>query len=388
MRPSQILLAATFPVLVLFGLHYYLWARLVRDTGTPKPWRLIAAIALGLLGAALVGTVALMRNAPRAILSPLAWVGYLWLGWVLFGVSLLLAVDVLRTVAGRAVLPRGADPERRLFLAQLGAGVAVTGALGLSTAAAFGATATAIDVRRVRIALARLNPALAGFRIVQLSDLHVGPTIGRAYVEEVVRQVNALKPDLVAITGDLTDGSVAHLGDLVTPLRDLEAKHGVFFTTGNHEYYWVDPVEWFVFLETLGIRSLRNERVPIGGIEGFDLAGIDDLTARRHGHGHGADLGKALAGREPGRAVVLMAHHPRQVRDAQRLGVDLQLSGHMHGGQIFPFSLLVRLREPYIAGLYSVGGTQLYVSRGTGYWGPPMRLGAPAEITEIELAAV
>jgi predicted MPP superfamily phosphohydrolase len=376
----------TLPVLVLCGLHYYLWARLVRDTGARQPWRLVVAIAFGVLGATLICTFALMRNAPPAFLSPLAWVAYLWLGLIFFGVSLLLALDLLRTVARLAAPEQSMDPERRLFLAQLGAGIAVTGALGVSVAAARGATAGAIEVKRVRIGLAKLNAALAGYRIVQLSDLHVGPTIGRTFVEEVVRRVNALKPDLVAITGDLIDGTVAHLGEMVAPLGNLQARDGVYFTTGNHEYYWADPEEWFAFLESLGIRVLRNERVPIGGSQGFDLAGVDDVTARRYGYGHGADLRKALQDREPDRAVVLMAHHPRQVREAQRLGVDLQLSGHLHGGQVFPFSLLVQLREPYIAGLYSVGATQLYVSRGTGYWGPPMRLGAPAEITELELA--
>jgi len=381
-------LAGAFPTLVFFGLHYYLWARLVRDTGAGKSWRVVAGIVLGLLGATLISAFAMMRSAPRDLLSPFAWVGYLWLGLLFFSVSLLIAVDLIRTVAGREVLPKADAPERRIFLAQLGDGIAVTGTVGLASAAAHGATAGAIEVKRVKVPLAKLNPAMAGFRIVQLSDLHVGPTIGDTFVEEVVRQVNALNPDLIAITGDLTDGSVAHLGDMVAPLKDLRAKHGVYFTTGNHEYYWVNPDQWFTFLNTLGVRVLRNERVPIGGDAGYDLAGIDDISARRHGPGHGADLGKALAGRDPDRAVVLMAHHPRQVRDAQRLGVNLQISGHLHGGQIFPFSLLVRLREPYIAGLYSVGATQLYVSRGTGYWGPPMRLGAPAEITEIELASV
>jgi predicted MPP superfamily phosphohydrolase len=213
----------------------------------------------------------------------------------------------------------------------------------------------------------------------------VGPTIGRSYVEDIVERVNALEPDLIAVTGDLVDGSLEQLGPLVEPIARLRAKDGVFFVTGNHEYYVPGLEQWLSFLREKGLRVLRNERVPIRGERGFDLAGIDDLSAKAHGHGHGADLPRALQGREPDRAVILLAHQPRQVKDAVALGVDLQLSGHTHGGQLFPFTFLVHLFEPYLAGLFTLGATQLYVSRGTGYWGPPMRLGAPAEVTHIEL---
>src|SRR5690606_38881361 len=230
-----------------------------------------------------------------------------------------------------------------------------------------------------------LPSELAGLTIAQLTDIHVGPTIGRAFIEDLVRRTNALEPDVIAITGDLVDGSVAELGEAVRPLGELRARHGVFFVTGNHEYY-SGADEWIAFLESIGIRVLRNERVTIEH-EGaaIDIAGVDDWEAKQFGNGHGRDLRKALEGRAPERKVVLLAHQPKQIDEAAELGVDLQLSGHTHGGQIVPFNFLVRLQQPYVAGLHDHGPTKLYVSPGTGYWGPPMRLGVAAEITRIEL---
>jgi predicted MPP superfamily phosphohydrolase len=192
---------------------------------------------------------------------------------------------------------------------------------------------------------------------------------------------------MVVITGDLVDGSVAELEPHVEPLKRLRAKDGVYFVTGNHEYY-SGANAWIAHLESLGIRVLRNERVPIRGEHGFDLAGVDDWTAHQFGGEHGMNLEKALSGRDPDRAVVLLAHQPKAIVEAGARGVDLQLSGHTHGGQLFPFNFLVGLQQPYVAGLHDHGATKIYVSRGTGYWGPPMRVGAPAEITRIELASV
>jgi len=235
------------------------------------------------------------------------------------------------------------------------------------------------------VPIPRLPAAFQGFRIVQLSDMHVGPLLRRAFVEEVVAATNALEPDLVAVTGDLVDGSVEELRDALAPMSGLRAPHGVVFSTGNHEYYMgVGP--WLDHLRGLGMRVLRNERVEVSrGDAAIDVAGIDDASARRFGGGHGADLDAALRGRDPGRPVVLLAHQPKQVADARRLGVDLQLSGHTHDGQLFPFRWLVRLSFPRLAGLYRVGDSLLYVSRGTGTWGPPLRFLAPPEVTLFTL---
>jgi predicted MPP superfamily phosphohydrolase len=228
---------------------------------------------------------------------------------------------------------------------------------------------------------------MSGLRLVQLTDLHIGPILGRDWLASIVASVNALDPDVVVITGDLVDGSVETLREQVAPLADLRAKRGVYFVTGNHEYYsGVD--EWIAELTRLGVRVLRNERVAIGdGDEAFDLAGVDDWSAGRFGAGHGPSLERALAGRDSSRELVLLAHQPKQIIEAAARGVGLQISGHTHGGQIFPWNFLVRLDQPYVDGLALHNDTYIYVSRGTGYWGPPMRVGAPPEITLLELVS-
>jgi predicted MPP superfamily phosphohydrolase len=241
------------------------------------------------------------------------------------------------------------------------------------------------QVVEVPIALARLPAALAGFSIVQISDVHVGPTVGARFVRDVVERVNALEPDLVAITGDLVDGRAGVHGPGIEPLAELRSRHGTYYVTGNHEYYWgVD--DWLPRFRDIGLNVLRNQRVAIErGGAALDLAGIDDHESRRW-RGHGPALERALDGRDASRPVVLLAHQPRQVHTARRHRVDLQLSGHTHGGQIWPWHGAVRLQQGgLIAGHYRFGDTQLYVSRGTGYWGPPIRIGAPAEISRITL---
>jgi hypothetical protein len=216
----------------------------------------------------------------------------------------------------------------------------------------------------------------------------VGRTIGEDEVRRVVAATNRLRPDVVAITGDLVDGSVGMLERSVAPLAALQARYGVFFVTGNHEYY-SGAAAWVEHLRRLGIRVLRNERVEIGDRgASIDLAGIDDWRSAGMVPGHGPDLAAAIAGRDPDRSLVLLAHQPRGVEAAAQAGVELQVSGHTHGGQIFPFTLATALVYPYLHGLYQVAdgnGSQIFVSRGTGFWGPPMRLGSPPEIAHIVL---
>ena len=219
---------------------------------------------------------------------------------------------------------------------------------------------------------------------VQLTDIHVGPMIGNGFIRGLVDRTNALEPDIIAITGDLVDGSVADLAPHVAPLAELRARHGVYFCTGNHEYY-SGADEWVAHLRSLGITVLENERVTIDHEgEPLAIAGVRDWTSGQFGEGH--DMAAALADKDPEVPALLLAHQPLHVDEAATHGVKLQLSGHTHGGQIFPFNYLVRLQQPYIAGLHDHQGTKLYVSSGTGYWGPPMRLAIPAEITHLELA--
>jgi uncharacterized protein len=278
-------------------------------------------------------------------------------------------------------------PSRRLLLAR---GLAVTaGAVALGTAGTGAYLANSAPVvRRVPITLAGLDPALEGLRIVTFSDGHLSALYGGRRFERLVETVNAQRPDVVAIVGDLVDGELGELREEVAPLADLVSEQGVYFVTGNHEYF-VDTTAWLRHLPTLGVQVLRNERVPIvrGGAS-VDLAGIDDRTAISSGvPGHGADLDAALDGRDDAVPLVLMAHQPVQVEQAAAAGVGLQLSGHTHGGQLWPFDYAVRLDQPAVQGLSRVGDTQLYVTTGAGFWGPPMRIGARPEVAVVELRA-
>jgi len=368
--------------------HYYVWSRLVRDPGLPTTATRALTYALIFLFVAIPASLFLRRSALGGPVPVLVWLAMTWLGLLLF---LTLAIGVADLARGLWQVSRAWTdagpllPERRQAVARLLAGGAalVAGTLGLwSLRAGLGR----VMVKRVEVPLARLPPALSGTRIVQLTDVHVGPTIHRSFIETIVQQCNALAPDVLVITGDLVDGSVEELREHVAPLANLRAKYGVYFVTGNHEYY-SGASDWCSELERLGLRVLRNERVSIGSEHAsFDLAGVDDHSAK--GDGHGEDLPKALKGRDHSRELVLLAHQPRTIFEAKEHGVGLQLSGHTHGGQLWPWTYLVRLQQPVVAGLARFGKSLVYVSRGTGYWGPPMRLGAPSEIAELTLRSV
>ena len=383
---TQLLLFLVVMVTVVGGIHYYLHARLVRATALETVQRLGFWIAVGsavLLPAGMFAS----RLLPRSFGSAVALGTYTWMGLLILALFLTLATEVVRGGATvlelTKVLPE--DPERRTFLARI-----LSGGVGLAALALGGfglaSVRAPVQVKPVKIGLKRFPGALDGFRVVQLTDVHVGPTIDGEWLRGVVARVNALEPDVIAITGDLVDGSVEELREHVAPLAELRAKHGVYFVTGNHEYYsGVDA--WIEELTRLGVRVLRNERVSIGDERGsFDLAGVDDYRAKGFGRGHGADFDKALGGRDPEREVVLLAHQPKHAFEAEKHGVGLQLSGHTHGGQIFPWGFFVRLDQTFVAGLDRLGETLVYTSCGTGYWGPPMRVGAPAEITLLELS--
>jgi uncharacterized protein len=376
---------------IVGGIHYYLWLRMVRDTGLTGPARLWATVALVVLSLSLPVVAVVGRLVQHPAVKPFVWGAYVWMGLMFLLFVSFVSVDVLRLLVfgGRKVLASEglpADPERRAALMRLlGGGVTMVSVV--SAAVGFWQARATPAVKKVGVSLARLPKTMHGTKLVQISDIHVGPTIGADWLRAVVERVNSLGPDIVAITGDLVDGSVEELREAVAPLRDLSARYGVYFVTGNHEYYsGVDG--WLAELTRLGVRVLRNERVTIGaGGDSFELAGIDDSSAHQFGHGHGADLEKALRGYDPGRELVLMAHQPRAIFEAADAKVGLQISGHTHGGQIWPWGYLVRLQQPYVRGLAQHGATQIYVSCGTGYWGPPMRLGAPPEITCLELLA-
>ena len=358
-------------------LHLYIGARLV-----PALPSLPAQVAVAVLLAASTLLVPAGLTARHWAKPPasdrLTWVGMLFLG--LFSSFLVLTFlrDVVLlgfAIAGGA--PAGLRPDSAIVVLLL--------ALALTALGYFNARRTA-TVRRVKVRLHGLDPALAGFRIVQISDIHVGPTIKQEYLQAIVERVNALQPDVVAITGDLVDGSVPELSRHVAPLANLRARHGVYFVTGNHEYYaGVHP--WLAELRRLGIRVLQNEHVVLThDAASLVLAGVTDYTAHHFDPSHRSDPAAALAGAPERVSRVLLAHQPRTAPAAALAGFDLQISGHTHGGQFLPWSLFVPLQQPYVAGLHQLGRMQVYVSRGTGYWGPPKRIGAPSEISELLLA--
>ncbi len=376
-KPHPLLLAGVMATAVasVVGAHAYILQRLVFDVDFPG-WVDGAAIALAVVGfAGAVSLPAFEQKLRPPLLRRVAWPFAIWMGVFWIGFNVVWLTDLMFWTMGASGGSVGGVRAAFATTAIVAACVAgVRGSLRIPA------------VKRVEVPLERWPEALDGFRIAQISDIHIGPILDRRYAQGLTDAVNALDADLVAVTGDLVDGSVELLRDDVEPFAELRGRHGVFFVTGNHDAYsggesWVDRVR------ELGMRVLRNERVAIGeGDASFDLAGVDDHRGDWR-HGSTSDLGAALAGRDDTRAVVLLAHDPATFRKAKDRGVDLQLSGHTHGGQIWPFYWLVRLSVRWVAGLYREGPAQIYVSRGSGFWGPPMRLFAPSEITELTLRA-
>jgi predicted MPP superfamily phosphohydrolase len=379
---------------VLLLMHLYVWKRLVKDTTRPGRTRWVLSGVVVALAMLLIATLTLPKVAGVAASGWFAWPGYIWFALVAYLFLTLAVLEPVRWALRRWARPRpGPDvsepvaaPQplnRRLFLARasaVAAGAASVGLVGVGTASALGPP----NVLHVPVRLRRLDPAMSGFRIAVVSDIHLGPLAGRAHTERIVRMINETSPDLVAIVGDLVDGTVEELGPAAEPLRDLDPREGTFFVTGNHEYFVDDPLSWLRELERLGVQPLRNENTVIRrGAAAFDLAGVNDVAGASRSDP--PDFDRALGGRDSSRPTVLLAHQPVQVAEAAEHGVDLQLSGHTHGGQMWPFHYVVRAVQPSLAGLSSVGGTQLYVSRGAGFWGPPVRIGAPPDISVISL---
>ncbi|MFI5719402.1 metallophosphoesterase [Nocardia sp. NPDC051750] len=437
-------LAGLAVAVVLAGLHWYLWRRLVRDT-TPEGSSL-RPIGAGVfaLGAVLMAGAfgAVLGGASWDVWRWLTWPGFLWAALFVYLLIGVLAGEIVRPLLLRALVRRdagtaapapapadssgapgiapapvgaavgdgagsdgsgvppaissglpaagaasipadpGSEPlSRRLLISRLAAGATVVAAGAVVATGTYGVL-DGPAVRRVTVPLAKLPAQAHGLRIALVSDLHLGPALGRGFCERVVRTVNETRPDLIAVVGDLTDGSVADLRAETEPLAGLSARLGTFFVPGNHEYY-SDADAWLARVGELGMQVLLNDRVSLPD---FDLAGVDDPAGREIGRG--PDFAAAMTGRDTARTCVLLAHQPVVVDESVQYGVDLQLSGHTHGGQLWPGNLLARLANPTVAGLELYGATALYVTRGAGAWGPPVRVAAPSDITVLELASL
>ncbi len=369
------------PFIALF-LHAYVAWRLLPDMPGPVGF---AATALWLAASAIAMPLwPIARRVRRQSLKDrLMWAGMLAMGsfssllvLTFFRDAALLASAAVHAVSMEAVLRK----QGALAVPILAALATIAGYINARRRAA---------IRRVDIPIAGLPAALHGFSIAQISDLHIGPTIKRDYLEPIVDAVNELGADLIAVTGDLVDGTVSDLAPHTEPLSRLTARHGAFFVTGNHEYY-SGADAWVVEVRRLGLAVLMNEHVVLRhGDASVVLAGVTDYNAGYFDPAQRSDPAAAARGAPSDAGVkLLLAHQPRSAFAAASAGFDLQLSGHTHGGQFFPWNYVVRLFHPFTAGLHRVDSLWIYISRGTGYWGPPKRLGAPSEITYLRLVPV
>ena len=430
---------------VLAGAHVYFYRRLVRDVTRHPRVRRISVWSFSALGIAALLARPLTFYLPDLSARPIVLGVTVWIGTAMYLFLVLGTFDLARlaylrfrraapesgtavqqgseplTAAraaaaersseqpatpatshveggepSRSVAPDGSrggpiDPARRLVLARGLAAAAVTTTGGLSAWGLHNAFA-APEITEVPVRLPGLPKALDGYSIVQLTDIHVGSVIQEAFLKQLVEVANSAKPDAMVITGDLVDGTVARLGKFVALLQNLRARDGVHFVTGNHDHY-SGATEWCAALEGLGFNVLRNRGVLLGdrnhGGETFDLFGVDDYQAARNGEGR-YDLTRALAGRDPHRASVLLAHQPRDRERVATEGIGLMISGHTHGGQMFPGTLVGDLTwGRHNTGLANIGDsdTQLFVSRGCGFVGPPFRVGAAPEVVKLVLLA-
>ena len=274
------------------------------------------------------------------------------------------------------------DPHRRAFL-----GLSLKGAVGglgaIGTAwGLYNAVKTPV-IKKVEIPIINLPKSLLGFRMAQISDLHVGNMTKENFISKVVEKIDKINPDILFFTGDAADGSVETFGDYFLPFNKITPRYGKYFVTGNHEYY-SDMNGWLRLIESLGFKILINESQNIIIEEAIlMITGIPDRSGKYFSDFHETDMEKAVGGMSEPDLKILLAHQPKDVEHAIKYDFHLQLSGHTHGGQYFPFSLLVQMAHPFIKGLHKRKNTWVYINQGTGYWGPPMRIGTEPEITEF-----
>lgn len=367
-------------------LHLYAGLRILPDlhAGTLG---LIAGIAVLVVSTLIIPMAMLSRGMPdRRRADQIAWAGFVAMGFFSSILVLTIARDLVLIVFAVADWIIDLDGAMQSF--RNGSAPAVPVIAALVSLVGFAGARRRAAVRRVDIPIENLPAALHGFTIAQITDVHVGPTIKRGYVEGIVAATNALNADLIAITGDMVDGRVDELAAHVAPLANLRARHGVFCVTGNHEYY-SGVHGWVAEFRRLGLTVLMNEHVVIAhGGALLVAAGVTDYHAEHFDPEQKSDPAAALAGAPANAGLrLLLAHQPRSAFAASPAGFDVQLSGHTHGGQFAPWMFLVRLQQPFTSGLHRMGRLWVYTSRGAGYWGPPLRIGAPSEISLIRLVA-
>jgi predicted MPP superfamily phosphohydrolase len=393
----------TIAFILVIGLaSWYVARQLLDPAKLHRRGKIIAVSAIAYIVLATPVTVMFRSfGIENLTVDIMAWFGYTGLGFLSFVFTFLVIRDSIRLLSSAVLKFRKRfvrkaveidensetlDHDRRRFLLN-GINTGILASAGVFTGYGVAEAKQIPDVKNVPIPIQGLPADLNGFRIVQITDIHVSPTIKRNFVQGVVDVVNSLSADMVVLTGDLVDGSVKRLAYDVDPLKQVRSKHGNFFVTGNHEYYsgalpWIDKVR------DLGFTVLLNENQLVSHGSGRILiAGVTDYRAGSFYRDHESDPIKAMAGAPPANIKILLAHQPKSIFEAAKAGFDLQISGHTHGGQFYPWNLFAGLAQPFVKGLHRYQNTQIYISGGTGYWGPPVRLGSPSEITLITLVA-
>ena len=382
-----------FAIVMLSIIHGIVGIRIIPFLNLSHPVKIIVWSVIVILAALpIIPIILRSKGFENESVDIFSWAGYISLGFFVLTFLTVITKDIVYILIGlftkisayfeNTIEPL--DPSRRDFIQKmLSIGIITT--TGASTLIGLYNARKGPTIMRSNVSLNGLGKNLNGLTIAQISDLHVGPTIKEGYVEGVVDQVNELNPDIIAITGDLVDGSVKYLAKHVEPLKDLHANVGKYFVTGNHEYYsGVD--RWLDKTDQLGLNNLIDSHdVITRGSDSITIGGVTDYRSSTIKPDHKSDANKAFYGAPKDIPKILLAHQPWSIFNAHEAGTDLQLSGHTHGGQFWPFTYAVRMANPYTAGLHDHNGTWIYVNRGTGYWGPPMRLGVNSEITLVTL---
>lgn len=383
-------------IFVMTLLYGYVGARVIAPfdiagMGIFVYWAIIVLLAV----APIAGMIFRSRGHENPFIDAFLWLGFIGMG--LFSLAFVafiirdlgwvtgtLSFKVLKSITNSSPSSLEFDAGRRQFLL-MSMNVGIVGVTSLLSVFGLFQARKKATVFNQNIAIPNLPKEFEGLKIAQISDLHIGPTIKGDYARTVVEQVNALKPDIIFFTGDMVDGSVHRLSADVEPLRNLKSKYGTFFVTGNHEYY-SGALQWVDKVHELGMIHLENEhRIISNGAASLAIVGVTDLMAHHTIKSHKTDPQKAMEGIPDEMPSIMLAHQPGTVDMTQGLAIDLMVCGHTHGGQFMPFNLAVAKAHKYYAGLYRHDKMQVYVNRGTGYWGPPLRLGIPSEITLFNL---
>ena len=386
----------------ILGLMYgYVGWRIVSTAAFPSPWNFVAwGVIIFFWLSVPLRFIFWFRGYSSTVLDWFAWLAFIGLAffsilfililirdliWLLILLAGKLAAIKQNSEGSEEIVAESMDPAKRRFILNIINSIILSAAGGYVGWGIYTAKSR-IKVKKIDIRVPNLPKEFIGYTILQVSDIHVSPTLKKKFVERIVEIAKKLSPDLLAMTGDLVDGSVDALREDVAPLKELDIPHGKYFVTGNHEYYsgvsaWVAHIR-----DELGFRVLNNEHDVLKKGKGhIILAGVTDLESKNMDPQNASDPHKAIKGASEESYKILLAHQPKSIFKAAEAGFDLQLSGHTHGGQFYPWNLVVGLLQPYIKGLHRYQNTDIYVCTGVGYWGPPVRVGVPPQVTLLRL---